>query len=145
VSDAFWITSSNWWRWTATSKSGLTDFLSRVPSAIRLYSWATLKGRPAGTAGEPKLRNLPGHRRLAYLALTGDGRKATRLHHCTKTLSAPRRSIDFLEKRKDHSKEIGIIPLRQEAYVPFIAYRRCAQAFTEPGGAVATEPWKTAR
>src|SRR6202051_3876474 len=28
-----------------------------------------------------QLRNLPGHRRLAYLALTGDGRKGTRLDH----------------------------------------------------------------
>jgi hypothetical protein len=28
-------------------KSELTDFPSRVPSAIRMYSWATLKGCPA--------------------------------------------------------------------------------------------------
>ena len=51
VSDAFWIASSSWWRLTATSKSGLTGFPSRMPSAIRTKSCATLKGGPAGTAG----------------------------------------------------------------------------------------------
>ena len=35
----------------ATSKSGLTDFPSRMPSAIRTNSCATLKGSPAGNAG----------------------------------------------------------------------------------------------
>jgi hypothetical protein len=35
---------------TATAKSGLTDFPSRMPSAIRMYSRATLKGSPTGTS-----------------------------------------------------------------------------------------------
>ena len=38
----------NCWRLTATSKSGLNDFPSRMPSAIRMYSWAMLKPCPAG-------------------------------------------------------------------------------------------------
>jgi hypothetical protein len=68
-------------------------------------------------------RNLPDYGRLAHPALTGDGRKEPVSTTRTKTLSAPRRSIDFLEKRKSHSKESGIISLRQDAYVRSIAYR----------------------
>src|SRR5258708_7456302 len=37
---------ANWWRLTATSKSGLTDLPSRMPSAIRMNCCATLKGSP---------------------------------------------------------------------------------------------------
>jgi len=56
------------------------------------------------------------------------------------TLSVPRRSVDFLEKRKGHSKKTGIISPRQETYVRYIARPRCAQAFIELRGAVATPP-----
>ena len=42
----------NCWRLTATSKSGPNDFPSRMPSAIRMYSWATLKGSPARFWGQ---------------------------------------------------------------------------------------------
>src|SRR5258708_24551736 len=37
---------ANWWRLTATSKSGLTDLPSLMPSAIRMNCCATLKGSP---------------------------------------------------------------------------------------------------
>ena len=43
---------ANCWRLTATSKSGLKDFPSRMPSAIRMYSWARLKGSPARFWGQ---------------------------------------------------------------------------------------------
>jgi len=52
-----------------------------------------------------QLHNLRGYRRLAHLALTGDGRKGPRLHHPYQDPQrAPRRSIDFLEKTQKSFK-----------------------------------------
>src|SRR5258706_297646 len=63
-----------------------------------------------------QLRDMAGDRSLAELALTGDSRKRARSTTRTRIPSAPRRSIDFLEKRKGHAKQSGIIAPRQEAH-----------------------------
>jgi len=90
-----------------------------------------------------QLRDLAGDRSLAELALTGEAENEPVSTTRTRIPSAPRRSIDFLEKRKDHPKTSVIIALRQEAYPRAIAYRRRA-----PGGEHSCRrpfgpPWNT--
>src|SRR6202051_2325789 len=84
-----------------------------------------------------QLRNLPGHRRLAYLALTGDGRKGTRLDYpyqnakrAQKVHRFPRKTQRSFKGKRDYPAEArGVTTAyRMPALRPSIhraARRRC--------------------